>query len=223
MLYSDMTEKNSIKLLRNVSDLTGVKGITFSAMRKTLYAYSCICEKVIKIVECPKCHYWFITNNVLCPQCSKGLTRKDDYSQMLLYNCQSDCCVGNPKVLSTKTIYEKRIACCKHKSRQVLGRYVLFVPPEAIIGEFISSGLAEQMFGLEEEDIVEGVMHADAMGSHHILYSENACAIYKEMNWNEAEKSVRKHINQMKKSDPVSTLNSMVNEAKEIKQKNGIT
>ena len=32
----------------------------FSLLWERMYAYSCICDKVIKIVECRKCQHWFI-------------------------------------------------------------------------------------------------------------------------------------------------------------------
>ena len=137
---------------------------------------------------------------------------------MLLYSCKSEKCWGNPSVLSTKTVSEKKNAYCVHRTRRVMGRYVLFVPPEAIIAEFISCGLHESMFGLEEKEIVEGVKQADALGGHHSLFSENACAIYKEMGWVEAEKAVRKHLDHLKESNPLKSLNRMVKEAQAIEE-----
>lgn len=218
MLYSDMSERHSKKLLSNVAELTRIKTVTFSAMRKALYAYSCVCDKVIKIVECQKCHNWFITNHILCPECSKKLMSKENYSQMLLYSCKIENCCGNPRIFAKKNLNEKKSACCPHRTRRVMGKYVLFVPPEAIIAELISCGLHEWMFGLEEQDIVEGVKMADALGYHHILYSENACAIYKEMKWKRAEEAVRHHLDHLKESNPISTLNAMVRESKTIEE-----
>lgn len=219
ILYSDMTEEHAKKLLERVAKITGIEGITFSAMRKTLYAYSCICEKVIKLVECQTCHNWFCTNRVLCPECSKKLRSGDDFSQILLYSCKSSNCLGNIKLLSTKSVNEKKAACCLHRTRSVMGRYVLFVPPEAIIAEFISEGLEQSMFGLEEDEIVATVKQADVLGSHHILFSENALAIYKEMGWIKAEEAVRQHLDHMKESNPLSSLRNMVKEAKAIEEK----
>lgn len=218
MFYSDMSESHAKKLLNNVAEVTKVKDITFSAMRKTLYAYSCVCDKVIMIVECRMCHNWFCTNRVLCPECSKKLKSNDDYSQMTLYSCRSEKCSGNEKVLSTMTVSERKAACCLHRTRRAMGRYVLFVPPEAIIAEFISCGLNESMFGLEEKEIVAAVKQADILGSHHNLFSANAQAIYREMNWKEAEEAVGRHLAPMKESDPLSSLKAMVEAAKAIQR-----
>ena len=52
ILYSGLSERRSKRLLRNVARMMKSKRITLSSMRKTLYIYSCICENVVKIVEC---------------------------------------------------------------------------------------------------------------------------------------------------------------------------
>ena len=52
ILYWGLSERRSKRLLRNVARMMKSKRITLSSMRKTLYIYSCICENVVKIVEC---------------------------------------------------------------------------------------------------------------------------------------------------------------------------
>ena len=74
------------------------------------------------------------------------------------------------------------------------------------------------MFGLEEKEIVAAVKQADILGCHHNLFSANAQAIYREMNWKEAEEAVGRHLAPMKESDPLSSLKGMVEAAKAIQR-----
>lgn len=218
ILYSGLSERRSRKLLRNLARMMKSKKITLSSMRKTLYTYSCICENVVKIVECPKCKKWAITSRVICPDCAATCKDDRDWRECRLVECSGVNCGGNPVIFSSYDDAAKKIACCKHRCKKVKGRYAFFVPPEPIIAEFIRSTLVDSMFGLEEKDIVDGVKAASVLGYHHLLFSENALDVYKQFGWNEAAAAVEAFLKRMKTVDDKEALNHIVMEAARIRQ-----
>lgn len=84
----------------------------------------------------------------------------------------------------------------KDLSRRVLGRYVLYVPPECIIADFFASKLVNDMVGLEDE-IVKMCQEADSLGFHHNLLSVNAMDVYEEFGWERAAAAVKRHLASM--------------------------
>ena len=109
----------------------------------------------------------------------------------------------------------------KDLSRLVLGRYVLYVPPECIITDFFASKLVNDMVGLEEDEILKMCEKADSLGFHHNLLSVNAMDIYEEFGWEKAA-AVNKHLSSMKSRDGIASLKAIV-EAAERRERSGAT
>ena len=203
-------------ILNLLSRITGVPGITLSAMRKTLFACSCICDYIQKVVCCPACGKWQLTNRVFCQKCSADGTHLTDWQSIRLIECKGIHCGGNPEISSKYCVEKKKKAVCQHKSKKYLCRYILYVPLEAVITEYIRSRLFQEMICLKESDICDAAQQADSLGYHSVFLSRNAAIAYHNNKWEDAERAVLKHLEMNESVNPHETLSDAIEEAKRI-------
>ena len=218
LLYTGVSENQAKRILHCISKATGIEEMTLPAMRRTLFACSCICDGIQRVVCCPKCGEWSLTNKVFCPRCCTEAHERDDMEAYRLFECGCKECGGNPSVSRNFLLHQKIEATCCHLSRRVLGRYVLYVPPESIIADFFASKLVNDMVGLEEDEILRMCEEADSLGFHHNLLSVNAKDIYEEFGWERAAAAVNKHLSSMKSRDGIAALKTIVEAAEENKK-----
>lgn len=216
LFYTGTAESKAEKILSVLSKITGIPSITLSAMRKTLFACSCLCDYIQKVVCCPSCGKWQLTTNVFCPKCSANATTQTDWSSIQLFECNGVKCEGNPTQFSKYRVFEKQKAVCLHKSKKLLCKYVFFVPPEAIIAEYFRSKLYQSMVCLEEKEICDALQQADRLGYHSVLFSRNAAIIYHDIGWRDAERAVLDHLAKNDGIDPCATLSGVIDEASHI-------
>ena len=163
----------------------GNEELTLKSIKEEVLRASCIPRFVKKVMRCPQCKRWNLTNRVFCEECSRNLTVDDDWSKCALSDCRCNC-DGNSERWMTLTAEERRSATCIHFSKQPTDDYVLFIPPEAIIADYMNMGYTDEMVGLKEDQIKELAKDADACGFHHVLLTENAKRIYEAMGFSEA-------------------------------------
>ena len=63
LLYTGVSENQAKRILHCISKATGIEEMTLPAMRRTLFACSCICDGIQRIVCCPKCGEWSLTRS----------------------------------------------------------------------------------------------------------------------------------------------------------------
>lgn len=190
----------------------GNEKLTLSSIKEEVLRASCIPRFIKKVMRCPQCKRWKLTNRVFCEECSKNLTVNDDWSQCVLSDCRCNC-DGNSEKWMTLTAERRREATCIHFSKQPTGDYVLFIPPEAIIADYMNMGYTKEMVGLKEDQIKELAKDADACGFHHILLTENSKRIYEAVGFSEAAEAVEDHLSHYQKHDSLDVLSRVVDEA----------
>lgn len=216
IFYTGTAENKTERILQLLSKITGVPTISLAAMRKTLFACSCLCDYIQKVVCCPVCEKWQLTNNVFCPKCSANATHLTDWSSIQLSECTGVNCGGNPEQFNNYCVFQKQKAVCLHKSKKLLCKYVLYVPLNAVITEYYRSKLYLSMVCLEEKEICDAVQQADCLGYHSVFFSRNASIVYHNIGWKEAERAVLNHLAMNESSDPHATLSGIIEEASHI-------
>ena len=187
-------------------------GITLQRIKEEVLKVSCIPRFVKKIMRCPQCKRWSLTNQVFCEKCSKNLTKDDDWSHCVLSNCRCNC-NGNKEKWKELEAEERRNATCAHFSKQPTDHYVLFIPPEAIIADYLNMEYTNEMVGLKEDQIKKLAEDADACGFHHILLTENSKRIYEAMGFSKAAEAVGNHLSRFQNHDSMTVLSHTVDEA----------
>ena len=182
--YDDISESQADEVIRELALATNTPNLTLGIMRKRVLAASCIPHYIRKLIRCPSCGRWQMTDHIFCPQCSG---KEDvDWGKCQLAHCINKNCCGNDEVIKRLSAEERRRAVCHHLSRKAVSEYIFYIPPEPILAEFIRSRCAFRSVGLTESEIVKGVKSAEQLHFHSLLYSENACDVYEAVGWKQA-------------------------------------
>lgn len=210
--YSGISESKVLELLGFVALGMHIECISLKEIKQRVFEASCIPLAIKKIMRCPQCRRWSLTNRVFCQECSKNLTINDDWRLCALSNCRCNC-NGNKEKWRLLTAEERREATCDHYSKQPTDQYVLFIPPEAVIADYINMGFTNEMVGLKEDQIKELAKDANSCGFHHILLTQNSKRIYEAMGFAEAAEAVENHLSRFQSHDGMSVLSRVVDEA----------
>lgn len=74
IIYSGISESQAEQFLYFLSLGTEFKDLTLQVIKQRVLEASCIPMSVKKIMRCPQCKRWKLTNRVFCEECSKNLT-----------------------------------------------------------------------------------------------------------------------------------------------------
>lgn len=210
LIYQGISEDKMRRILYHLDMANEGCTLDLDEMKKLVLPYSCITTHIEMIFQCNACKQWVHTNLIFCPYCSATATDDLDWKTFQLAECHSISCNGNATNYLLMLPEQRREICCNHLSRLPKSRYVLYIPPEAMVAEYIRSGLANTMFGLTEEEIVAGVREADSVGYHSVFYSENARDIYQKVGYSKAAQAVTTHLSTPRMNDEKLLLSMVV-------------
>lgn len=109
-------------------------------MKKLVFRKSGIYNNIKKIIRCRNCNQWSLTNHVFCPKCCRNPSSVTNWELCRLYVCGSkNCCSTTPIEGNSDPLFFEQLICA-HKTRKPCGDYVLYVPIESVIVDYIQCG-----------------------------------------------------------------------------------
>lgn len=208
--YNSGSEESIRKITAGYAKLGGKDWYNISVMKKLVFRKSSIYHNTKKIICCRNCKHWSLTNHVFCPHCCRKPSSGIDWELCRLFKCGAqNCCSATPvEGNSDPRFFEQLI--CAHKSRKPCGDYVLYIPIESIIVDYIQCGYLGEMIGLREEEIELLAKNAPVCGFHHQLLSLNALDIYHALGFTKAEAAVKSYLQSCQRHDSMSCLLPLV-------------
>lgn len=207
LMYHKTSEEQQEKILYFLSKAIHEENLNMNQLRKVVLPHSCLTYHIRKIIKCPNCGFWTMDDFVYCQRClSRCNSENIDPYPFLLAMCNNRCCDAYYHNLAGLPLHKRLKVRCNHLSRRPRGEYLLYIPPHAIVAEYERTNIIQEMFGLTEDEICEGVQEAENLGYHNIFYSENARDLYKGMGMLRASDAVERYLAKSTQKDEIGIL-----------------
>lgn len=208
--YNCGSEEPIKKITAKYAEMADIPWFQIDQMKKLVFRKSGIYHNIKKIIRCRNCNQWSLTNHVFCPKCCRNPSSVTNWELCRLYMCGSkNCCSTTPIEGNSDPLFFEQLICA-HKTRKPCGDYVLYVPIESVIVDYIQCGYLGEMIGLREEEIVLLAKNAPVCGFHHQLLSQNALDVYHNLGFQNAEAAVKAYLQSCEVHDSMTCLQSLV-------------